>query len=95
MVLSLLKNVSAWWVSNSKWKLGYAGYLSLIQLQNNVSPWMLSELNEAFQVLLSQDQIPLRLCLFIDGLDEYEGDENEIADLFGEIAVTHGKMLCL
>ena len=46
----------------------------------------LSELETSFEKLLQQDQITFKLCLFISGLDEYEGDENEIAELFGEIS---------
>jgi len=48
--------------------------------------WSLSQLQTGFGSLLQQDHIPLKLCLFIDGLDEYEGDEHEIAELFGEIS---------
>jgi hypothetical protein len=46
----------------------------------------LSELETSFEKLLQQAQITFKLCLFISGLDEYEGDENEIAELFGEIS---------
>lgn len=48
-----------------------------------------------FKTLLHQDQIPLKLCLFIDGLDEYEGDEYEIAELFGEISRLPHVKCCL
>jgi hypothetical protein len=36
--------------------------------------------------VLEQDQISFKLCIFIDGLDEYKGDEHEIAEHFGEIS---------
>lgn len=49
----------------------------------------------AFKTLILQDQIPLKLCLFIDGLDEYDGDEYEIAELFGEISKSPNSKCCV
>ncbi len=57
--------------------------------------WLLSSLNLAFKALISQDQLPLKLCLFIDGLDEYECDETEIATLFGEISRSANVKCCV
>jgi hypothetical protein len=42
-----------------------------------------------------QDQVPFRLCLFIDGLDEYDGDEYEIAKLFSDVANSHNVKCCV
>lgn len=39
--------------------------------------------------------MPLKLCLFIDELDEYEGDENEIAELFREISQLPNVKCCV
>lgn len=38
----------------------------------------LGELNAAFQLLTAQTIMPLRLCLWIDGIDEYDGDHVEL-----------------
>jgi len=56
---------------------------------------LLSSLKLAFKVLISQDQVPLKLCLFIDGLDEYDGDETEIAALFGEVSNSANVKCCV
>ncbi|KAF2636449.1 hypothetical protein P280DRAFT_435165 [Massarina eburnea CBS 473.64] len=51
------------------------------------------DLQAAFNRLL---QIPsLKICLFIDGLDEFEGDNNEIAELFKGIITSPSVKACL
>jgi hypothetical protein len=40
------------------------------------------ELKRALSILLSKAHQETKICLFIDGLDEYEGDHNEVTDLF-------------
>ncbi|KAF3801901.1 hypothetical protein GCG54_00015123, partial [Colletotrichum gloeosporioides] len=40
-------------------------------------------------------QYPLQLCLFIDGLDEYEGDNTDIARLFTKISSFENVKCCL
>lgn len=57
--------------------------------------WLLSDLKQAIKIIVSQDQIPLKICLFIDGLDEYDGDENEIAKLFGEVSKSSNVKCCV
>jgi hypothetical protein len=47
---------------------------------NNPDPWTVSELSEAFTQLTQQSISKLRFCFFIDGLDEYEGD-NQLDNL--------------
>lgn len=42
-----------------------------------------------------QDLVPLRLCLFIDGLDEFDGDEYEIAKLFRDVSKSHNVKCCV
>jgi hypothetical protein len=49
----------------------------------------------AFKTLVLQDQAPLKLCLFINDLDEYGGDENEIAKLFQEVSKSTNVKCCL
>jgi hypothetical protein len=48
----------------------------------------------AFKALIVQEIFPLKLCLFIDGLDEYKGDDEEIASLFGETSMSHNTKIC-
>ncbi|KUJ18667.1 uncharacterized protein LY89DRAFT_774610 [Mollisia scopiformis] len=56
--------------------------------------WQLSTLKMAFKTLIAQKTVPLKLCLFIDGLDEYEGDDEEIADLFGKASMSDNVKIC-
>jgi hypothetical protein len=48
--------------------------------------WTLRRLTEGLQRLVHQQFIPLRLCFFIDGLDEFNGNHEEIVELFKELA---------
>lgn len=57
-------------------------------------PWALSTLKLAFKTLISQTAVPLKLCLFIDGLDEYEGNDAEIAELFGNASMSENVKIC-
>lgn len=49
-------------------------------------PWSLKDLREVFHSLvqLSSSDIlaPIRICLFVDGLDEYDGDKADLLSLF-------------
>lgn len=36
----------------------------------------------------------MKLCLFIDGLDEYEGNDEDIASLFGKTLMSHNVKIC-
>ncbi|MCJ1243135.1 hypothetical protein MMC30_000332 [Trapelia coarctata] len=42
--------------------------------------WSLQRLQEALQRLVALKDLPLKLCLFIDGLDEYESNKNDYDD---------------
>ena len=44
--------------------------------------WTLSRLKSAFRRLIEQDEVPLRICLLVDGLDEYAGSHADIVDVF-------------
>jgi hypothetical protein len=44
------------------------------------------QLTGIFKALTQQTTLPLKLCLFIDGLDEFDGDHEEIAELFNTFA---------
>jgi hypothetical protein len=57
--------------------------------------WSLPRLKSAFIRLLEQKTIPFKTCLFIDGLDEYEGDHSEIAELFKTVARFEQVKVCV
>lgn len=43
--------------------------------------WSLRECAAAFKALLQQSSVPLKICLLIDGLDECEGDHDDLVEL--------------
>jgi len=55
----------------------------------------LCRLKSAFKTLMLQTSIPLKVCLLIDGLDEFEGDHEELAWLVKEITNSHNVKVCL
>ncbi|KAF2277691.1 uncharacterized protein EI97DRAFT_375181, partial [Westerdykella ornata] len=60
---------------------------------NSDTFWTVPDLQAAFERLL---RLPsLKICLFIDGLDEYEGDHGQIAELFQRILVSSSVKACL
>ena len=57
-------------------------------LGGDVNSWTLSELISAFELLLQQASNKLKICLFIDGLDEFDGDHSDLNDII-RAAVQH------
>ncbi|KAI1754193.1 hypothetical protein F4782DRAFT_493578 [Xylaria castorea] len=61
------------------------------------SPFRFSELETVFEQLIRNDDIFQRhsICLFIDGLDEYQGDHWKLAILLKDWAETRGVKICV
>jgi hypothetical protein len=58
--------------------------------------WTLPSLIKAFDLLFQETAgTELRFCLFVDGLDEYDGDPFDIIDLFMRISQSPNVKLCL
>jgi hypothetical protein len=57
-------------------------------------PLSLSHLTQAFTVLAQQTTVPLKLCLFIDGLDEYEGDFDKIVEVLKVVSRSQSVKIC-
>ena len=55
----------------------------------------LSSLIQAFTILVQQTKVPLKLCLFIDGVDEYEGDFSKIVGVFEGFSRSPNVKLCV
>ncbi|KAE8449252.1 hypothetical protein EG329_008419 [Mollisiaceae sp. DMI_Dod_QoI] len=79
-------------------------YSAMIQKSNVYGErWPLQRLMTSFTALTRQTSISLKLCLFIDGLDEYGGDHpcedggdhHQIAELFKNIAFSPFLKVCL
>lgn len=44
--------------------------------------WTVEELLEAFLLLIKHASETMKICLFIDGMDEFEGDQQKLIDVF-------------
>lgn len=61
--------------------------------RNGLQEWTWAELKNAFELLISESS--LRLAFFIDGLDEFDGDHNELVKLIlGAACLPHIKVCC-
>lgn len=57
--------------------------------------WTLHSLKSAFSLFVQQRQVPLKTCFLVDGLDEFDGEPNEILPIFKEIGSTDSIKACL
>jgi hypothetical protein len=55
----------------------------------------LRQLMTAFEETIGQSFLPFKLCLLIDGLDEFDGDHEELARLFKLVAQSSNLKICL
>ena len=58
-------------------------------------PWTLEELDNAFITIANQPMPGIRFCMFIDGLDEYDGRPTDIIDRLQLLAKAEFIKLCL
>lgn len=62
---------------------------SVSEIASTTVAWQhhsLSSLKAAFKRCLTQFRTTAKICFFIDGLDEYDGDHEEIATLFNDVS---------
>jgi len=68
-------------------------------LDNDKAPtdtiWSMKKLKMALTKVLTHHTLPVRICLFIDGLDELEGDYDELINFVGEVADAQRTKLCV
>ena len=57
--------------------------------------WSLRKLKEAFRYLTRLENTTVKICLFIDGLDEFDGDHDSMATFFKEITDSKMIKVCL
>jgi hypothetical protein len=62
---------------------------------DDLRPWTRTELMQGFKRLVKQDGSSAKFCLFIDGLDELDGDHSEIVDLFKGVVSSSTVKACL
>ena len=61
----------------------------------NMPPWKRWEIEESFEILLSQSERTLRLALFIDGLDEFDSPPLEVLNLIHKMSLRNGIKICV
>lgn len=57
--------------------------------------WTRTELLNTFKRLATFQQLPSRCCLFVDGLDEYNGDHRELLNVLNTISQSPDIKLCV
>lgn len=62
---------------------------------HTLQPWSLSELSQVFNNLASIEYLPVRICLFIDGLDEYDGEHSDIIHIIKILGTSPHIKLCV
>ncbi|KAI0194731.1 hypothetical protein EV127DRAFT_359234, partial [Xylaria flabelliformis] len=58
-------------------------------------PWTTSELSNTLRALAVAENISLKFCFFIDGLDEYEDDHIELCDVLRDVSRSSNIKICL
>ena len=57
--------------------------------------WDYGELSEAFSTLVVHGLTDVRLCIFIDGLDEYNGNHQDVINVLKQCAASPDIKLCV
>lgn len=65
------------------------------KLRESWHSWSSSHLKQAFKRLMDQCTHSLKICLFIDGLDEFDGDHGDIIAFFKRVSTATNIKLCL
>ncbi|KAF2849617.1 hypothetical protein T440DRAFT_499542 [Plenodomus tracheiphilus IPT5] len=56
--------------------------------------WSIEELKAAFKRIAAQTDLEVRYCFFIDGLDEYNGPEEEIIEVLKFLSLSNSIKIC-
>jgi len=49
-------------------------------------PWTTAEISKAFRAVAESPDLPVKICFFIDGIDEFEGDAHELCHLLRHLS---------
>lgn len=77
-------------ISPTRWAAAKAG-----QWQTAAEPWSVPELAAALRALATADHVPLKICFFIDGLDEYDSNHAELCEVLRDMASSPHIKMCL
>ena len=61
----------------------------------NGGAWSQRELFESFENLIKQDTLTAKFCFFVDGLDEYNGEESDIIKILQNLAISSNVKICV
>ncbi|KAE8441139.1 hypothetical protein EG329_005822 [Mollisiaceae sp. DMI_Dod_QoI] len=64
-------------------------------IDDRLDDWNLAKLLKAFERLANQTLMPIKICLFVDGLDEYDGNHAEICRVFKDSASSKSIKCCI
>jgi len=80
-----------------RWAKAYYRLSEPFPYNNTGEPdsWSLPELTWAFEKLVDHSTMSKKICLLIDGMDEYEGDHQYIAGLFCKISESTNIKVCI
>lgn len=69
---------------------------SEVNLDDDQAPyiWTNRELIDGLAEVAKQDLLPVKFCFFIDGLDEYEGEESDIISVLRELSKSTNVKIC-
>lgn len=60
----------------------------------NHEVWEISDLKKTFQRIAAQTILDTKFCFFIDGLDEYDGEEEEVVELITFLSSSSNIKIC-
>ncbi|PMD63535.1 uncharacterized protein K444DRAFT_626616 [Hyaloscypha bicolor E] len=76
----------------------FRAYPSLILETSSKDPkvlWTQKELTSALAIASKSSKLPSKFCFFVDGLDEYDGDHEDIVQLLQSLAASPNIKICV
>lgn len=58
-------------------------------------PWEFNTLTAAFQCITEREEVPTKFCFFIDGLDEYDGNEEDLSQVLSFLSGSPHMKFCV
>ncbi|KAG4432171.1 hypothetical protein IFR05_012338 [Cadophora sp. M221] len=64
-------------------------------LASRAESWSISEMLAAFETIVDQESMTAKFCVFIDGLDEYNGEFSGLCDMVKRISKSSNIKICI
>jgi hypothetical protein len=58
-------------------------------------PWTMKELHDTFKRIEHETRLDAKYCFFVDGLDEYDGDEADVVQLLKALSISGRIKICV